>query len=56
MFYWLYKWTLCLLGLLTTSSAAADDAAADFGGESGSGMLLPGKSSVTPVEAPDVEL
>ncbi|XP_068588520.1 uncharacterized protein [Cebidichthys violaceus] len=36
MFCGLFKWTLCLLGLITTSSAAPDD---DFGGESGSGML-----------------
>ncbi|KAL6097196.1 uncharacterized protein ACO6RY_06342 [Pungitius sinensis] len=39
MFRGLLKWTLCLLGLITTSPAAPEDAPAEFGGESGSGML-----------------
>ncbi|TMS08329.1 Collagen alpha-4(VI) chain, partial [Larimichthys crocea] len=39
MFRRLLKWTLCLLGLITTSTASPDDAPGDFGGESGSGML-----------------
>lgn len=50
MFRRLLKWTLCLLGLITTSTASPDDAPGDFGGESGSGMLQTGKSVVTPVE------
>ncbi|XP_045923675.1 collagen alpha-1(XI) chain-like [Micropterus dolomieu] len=36
MFNWLVGWTVCLLVFKTTST---DDAAVDFGGESGSGML-----------------
>ncbi|XP_029301004.1 collagen alpha-1(XI) chain-like [Cottoperca gobio] len=36
---WLLNLTLCLLGLVTTSTASPDDAPVDFGGESGSGML-----------------
>lgn len=50
MFRRLLKWTLCLLGLVTTSSTSPDDATADFGGESGSGMLYTGKTGVTPVK------
>lgn len=50
MFCWLFGWTVCLLGLTTTSTASPDDAPVDFGGESGSGMLQTGKSGVTPVE------
>ena len=50
MFRRLLKWTLCLLGLVTTSSTAPYDATADFGGESGSGMLYTGKTGVTPVK------
>lgn len=43
MLLWLLKWTVCVLGLLTTSNASPDDASVDFGGESGSGMLQTGK-------------
>lgn len=43
MFCRLLKWTLCLLGLLSASTASPEDEAEDFGGESGSGMLFPGE-------------
>lgn len=51
MFRWLLKWTLCLLGLITTSTGSPEDAPGDFGGESGSGMLQTGK--ITPAELND---
>ncbi|XP_059214589.1 collagen alpha-3(V) chain-like [Centropristis striata] len=38
MFSWLLCWTLCLVGLVETSSSPGD-APAEFGGESGSGSL-----------------
>ncbi|KAM7393227.1 hypothetical protein PAMA_008057 [Pampus argenteus] len=46
MFRCLFKWTLCLLGLVKTSTASPEDAAGDFGGESGSGMLQADEVSI----------
>lgn len=46
MFGWWLKWTICLLGLITTSSVSPDDAPVDSGGGSGSGMLPTGKRGV----------
>ncbi|XP_041667075.1 collagen alpha-1(XI) chain-like [Cheilinus undulatus] len=40
MLWWLLKWTVCLLGLVTSTNTSPDETTGDFGGESGSGMLL----------------
>ncbi|MEQ2188554.1 hypothetical protein GOODEAATRI_016273, partial [Goodea atripinnis] len=43
MSLWLLKWAVCLLGLLARSASSSDE---DFGGESGSGMLLAGPCTI----------
>lgn len=55
MICWVLIWPVCLLGLITTSTASPDDAPGDFGGESGSGMLYTGKCGVAPVEPSFIE-